>query len=74
MSMSSPPDRPCLQPDLGIVSDAKAALELFVTIAKERLKSGRLKKRQAWPAACGMQASMPRKSHSTMCRPSAARL
>src|SRR6185436_10352635 len=39
-------------PDLGIVSDAKAALELFVTVAKERLKSGRLKKRQAWPAAC----------------------
>src|SRR5258708_8809607 len=40
-------------PDLGIVSDAKAALELFVTVAKERLKSGRLKKRQAWPPACG---------------------
>src|SRR3981189_1308355 len=39
-------------PDLGIVSDAKAALELFVMVAKERRKSGRLKQRQAWPAAC----------------------
>src|SRR6202158_540397 len=40
-------------PDLGIVSDAKAALELFVMVAKERRKSGRLKVRQAWPAAGG---------------------
>src|SRR6266436_5527743 len=51
-------------PDLGIVSDAKAALELFVTVAKERLKSGKLKKRQAWPAACqDRKRSMLRKSH-----------
>ncbi len=51
-------------PDLGIVSDAKAALELFVMVAKERRKSGRLKVRQAWPAACGnRKRSMLRKSH-----------
>src|SRR6266404_1216256 len=51
-------------PDYGIVSDAKAALELFVQVAKERLKSGRLKKRQAWPAACqDRKRSMLRKSH-----------
>ncbi|MGY4455918.1 glyoxylate carboligase [Bradyrhizobium sp. i1.3.1] len=39
-------------PDLGIVSDAKAALELFVTVAREWRRSGRLRERQAWPAAC----------------------
>src|ERR1700720_3689477 len=51
-------------PDLGIVSDAKAALELFVTVAKERRKSGRLKVRQAWPAACAdRKRAMLRKSH-----------
>src|SRR6202171_1746171 len=33
-------------PDFGIVSDAKAALELFVTVAKERRHSGQLKERQ----------------------------
>src|SRR6201992_1824922 len=51
-------------PAFGIVSDAKAALELFVTVAKERRKSGRLKERQAWPAACqDRKRSMLRKSH-----------
>ncbi len=51
-------------PDLGIVSDAKAALELFVMVAKERRKSGKLKERQAWPAACqDRKRSMLRKSH-----------
>ncbi len=39
-------------PDFGIVSDAKAALELFVTVAKEWRKAGKLRERQAWPAAC----------------------
>src|SRR5215510_2503090 len=39
-------------PDLGIVSDAKAALELFVTVAREWRKAGKLRERQAWPAAC----------------------
>ncbi len=46
------PDRRVFNPDLGIASDAKAALELFVTVAREWRKSGRLKERQAWPAAC----------------------
>src|SRR5260370_39532110 len=51
-------------PDFGIVSDAKAALELFVTVAQERRKSGKLNPRQAWPAACGnRKRSMLRKSH-----------
>src|SRR4030081_3814451 len=51
-------------PELGIVSDARAALELFVTVAKERRKSGKLKERQAWPAACrDRKRAMLRKSH-----------
>src|SRR5215475_3932686 len=39
-------------PDFGIVSDAKAALELFVAVAREWRKTGRLRERQAWPSAC----------------------
>src|SRR5205809_1216126 len=39
-------------PDYGIVSDAKAALELFVEIARERKAKGRLKSRAAWAAEC----------------------
>src|SRR3569832_176757 len=39
-------------PALGIVSDAKVALELFVTVAKEWRNAGRFKERQSWPAAC----------------------
>ena len=35
-------------PDLGIVSDAKAALELFVEVAREWKAAGRLKDRSAW--------------------------
>src|SRR5271167_267490 len=51
-------------PDFGIVSDAKAALELFVTVAKEWRASGKLRKRQAWPAECqDRKRSMLRKSH-----------
>ncbi|EKS28654.1 MAG: glyoxylate carboligase [Afipia felis] len=51
-------------PDLGIVSDAKAALELFVQVAKEWKKAGKLKERQAWPAACqDRKRTMLRKSH-----------
>ena len=51
-------------PDLGIVSDARAALELFVTVAKDWRKSGKLKERQAWPAACrDRKRTMLRKSH-----------
>ncbi|WP_042298909.1 glyoxylate carboligase [Paraburkholderia kururiensis] len=39
-------------PDLGIVSDAKAALELFVDVAKEWQAAGKLKDRSAWAAEC----------------------
>ena len=35
-------------PDFGIVSDAKAALELFIEAAKERRAAGRLPDRSAW--------------------------
>src|ERR1700690_4608044 len=37
-------------PDLGIVSDARAALELFIEVARAMKAEGRLKKRDAWAA------------------------
>jgi tartronate-semialdehyde synthase len=39
-------------PDLGIVSDAKAALQLFVEAALELRASGRLRNRQEWTGEC----------------------
>ncbi len=39
-------------PDLGIVSDAKAALELFVQVAEERKKAGKLPDRARWVKQC----------------------
>jgi tartronate-semialdehyde synthase len=39
-------------PDLGIASDAKAALELFVEVAKEMKAAGTLKDRSTWVAEC----------------------
>jgi tartronate-semialdehyde synthase len=39
-------------PDYGIVSDAKAALELFVQIALERKKAGKLPDRSRWVKQC----------------------
>jgi tartronate-semialdehyde synthase len=39
-------------PDLGIVSDAKAALEQFVAVAREMKAAGKLKDRSAWVAEC----------------------
>jgi len=39
-------------PDFGIVSDAKAALELFVDVARERKAAGRLKNRSGWAQEC----------------------
>ncbi|MGH8600839.1 MAG: thiamine pyrophosphate-dependent enzyme, partial [Burkholderiales bacterium] len=39
-------------PDLGIVSDAKAALELFVEVARERQHANKLTSRAAWVAEC----------------------
>jgi tartronate-semialdehyde synthase len=52
------------EPDYGIVSDAKEALKLFVEIAKEWKKAGRLKDRSVWSAAClKRKQTMLRKSH-----------
>src|SRR5206468_7630693 len=39
-------------PDYGIVSDAKAALELFVEVAREWKAAGRLPDRSEWVAQC----------------------
>ena len=39
-------------PDYGIVSDAKAALDLLVKVADEWKKAGKLKDRSAWLAEC----------------------
>lgn len=39
-------------PDYGIVSDAAAALRLFVDVARELKASGRLRDRTAWAADC----------------------
>ena len=51
-------------PDYGIVSDAKAALELFVTVAEERKAAGQLKDRSAWAAECEhRKLHMLRKTH-----------
>jgi len=51
-------------PDYGIVSDAGAALELFVEIAREWRTAGRLKDRSAWAAECGeRKATLLRKTH-----------
>ncbi|MEV5605286.1 glyoxylate carboligase [Streptomyces sp. NPDC052299] len=51
-------------PDLGIVSDAKAALELFVEVARERKAAGRLKDRSAWAASTQeRRATLQRRTH-----------
>ncbi|NML33966.1 glyoxylate carboligase [Paraburkholderia antibiotica] len=51
-------------PDLGIVSDAKAALELFVEVADEWKAAGKLKDRSAWVADCQQRKrTMLRKTH-----------
>jgi tartronate-semialdehyde synthase len=39
-------------PDYGIVSDAKAALQLFVEVARELQAAGQLRDRTAWAADC----------------------
>ncbi|MDZ4354964.1 MAG: glyoxylate carboligase [Variovorax sp.] len=39
-------------PDFGIVSDAKAALELFVEVAEEMKAAGKLADRGAWAGEC----------------------
>lgn len=51
-------------PDFGIVSDAKAALELFVAVAREQEGKGQLKNRNRWAQQCrDRRATMLRKSH-----------
>lgn len=53
-------------PDLGIVSDAKAALELFVQVARERKAAGALKDFSDWVSRCAERKRlMLRKSHFT---------
>jgi tartronate-semialdehyde synthase len=51
-------------PDLGIVSDAKAALELFVELARERNAVGRLPDRTDWVEECAeRKRTMLRRTH-----------
>ncbi len=51
-------------PDFGIVSDAGAALGLFVEVATEWLAAGRLRDRSGWAADCKeRKQTMLRKSH-----------
>ena len=51
-------------PDYGIVSDAKAALELFVEVAREWRESGKLKDLKAWADECEHRKKhMLRKTH-----------
>jgi tartronate-semialdehyde synthase len=52
------------EPDFGIASDAKAALELFVQVAREWQADGRLTDRSAWAGQClHRKQVMLRKSH-----------
>ena len=51
-------------PDLGIVSDAGAALALMVEVARERAAAGALPDRSAWAGSClERKRSMPRRTH-----------
>ena len=51
-------------PDYGIVSDARAALELFVEVAEARRAAGRLKDRGEWAGQCEhRKLNMLRRSH-----------
>ena len=51
-------------PDYGIVSDAKAALELFVEVAREMQAAGTLPDRTAWAQECEhRKLNMLRKTH-----------
>jgi tartronate-semialdehyde synthase len=53
-------------PDLGIVSDARAALELFVQVARERKAAGTLKSYSNWAQRCAERKRlMGRKTHYT---------
>ncbi|MFH8398011.1 glyoxylate carboligase [Streptomyces anulatus] len=51
-------------PDLGIASDAKAALELLVEVARELKAAGELKDRSAWAASTQeRRATLQRRTH-----------
>ncbi|MFE3151253.1 glyoxylate carboligase [Streptomyces sp. NPDC059218] len=51
-------------PDLGIASDAKAALELFVEVARELKAAGKLKDRSHWAASTQeRRATLQRRTH-----------
>ncbi|MEV6080842.1 glyoxylate carboligase [Streptomyces sp. NPDC052069] len=51
-------------PDLGIASDAGAALELFVEVARELKAAGTLKDRSAWAASTQeRRATLQRRTH-----------
>ena len=51
-------------PDLGIVSDARAALAVFIEVAREMKAAGKLRDRSAWAAACEhRKRNMLRRSH-----------
>jgi tartronate-semialdehyde synthase len=53
-------------PDLGIVSDAKAALQLFIEVARERKAAQQLKDRADWVSRCAERKRlMQRKTHYT---------
>lgn len=51
-------------PDLGIVSDAGSALDVFLEVAREWSAAGKLKDRSAWVEACReRKRTMQRKTH-----------
>ncbi|MFI8812266.1 MULTISPECIES: glyoxylate carboligase [unclassified Streptomyces] len=51
-------------PDLGIASDARAALDLFVEVARELKAAGTLKDRSAWAASTQeRRATLQRRTH-----------
>ncbi|GGU89041.1 glyoxylate carboligase [Kitasatospora aureofaciens] len=51
-------------PELGIASDAKAALELFVQVARELTAAGTLKDRSEWAASTqARKAQLQRRTH-----------
>lgn len=53
-----------LMPDLGIVSDAGAALSMLLEVAREWHSAGRLKDRSEWLAGCQQRKrTMQRKTH-----------
>jgi tartronate-semialdehyde synthase len=53
-----------LTPDLGIVSDAGAALAMFLEVAREWHTAGTLKNRSEWLASCqARKRTMQRKTH-----------